>query len=227
MHQAYSALKAKDLGWSTVESSIRDAKNLTELNVALKSFETRSRCLKSSTPWKVSQSLEVMFQLLKAKYTADPKFRSFCEKLGKKVPCEGTVNKYWACGVDLQIMHSLDPQLLQELIMGHNTLGWLIKIVHTQMTAEEGYAWMDDVLKSSFFSVPMKCGLRNVAQLLKINHSGLLLDEEKVSWEQDTQIKVHKDEVVSEESSPTTKRGGGSSCKETQDEGGEERKKEV
>ena len=77
-----------------MESSIREAKNITELNTILKSFDTRSQSVKPSKPWKVSRNLEVMFELLKAKHEAYHMFRSFCEKLGPKVPCEATVNKY-------------------------------------------------------------------------------------------------------------------------------------
>ena len=83
-----------------------------------------------------------MFELLKAKHEADLMFRSFCEKLGPKVPCEATVNKYWGCGVDMEVLHSLDLRLLKETVIGHNTLGWLIKIVHTEHMPSEDYGWI-------------------------------------------------------------------------------------
>ena len=53
IHQAFSAMKCRDLGWKNMESSIREAKNITELNTVLKSFNTRSRSVKLSKPWKI------------------------------------------------------------------------------------------------------------------------------------------------------------------------------
>ena len=123
MRQAFTAMKCRDLGWKNMESSIRDMKNITELNTVLKSFDVRSRSVKLSKPWKVLRTLEVMFKLLKAKHEADPMFRSFCEKLGPKVPCEATTNKYWGC-------------------RGCITLGWFIKIVHTEHMPSEDNGWI-------------------------------------------------------------------------------------
>ena len=122
MHQAFTALKCRDLGWKNIESSIREVKNIIELNTVLKNFDIMSRSVQPSKPWKVSRTLEVIFKLLKAKHKADPTFRSFCEKLGPKVPYEATINKYWGCRVDMEILCSLDLRLLKETIMGHNTL---------------------------------------------------------------------------------------------------------
>ena len=116
-------MKCRDLGWKNMESSIRDVKNITELNTVLKSFDVRSQSLKPSKPWKVLRTLEVMFELLKAKHEADPMFRLFCEKLGPNVPCKATANKYWGCGVDIENLCSLDLRLLKETVMGCNTLG--------------------------------------------------------------------------------------------------------
>ena len=142
MCQAFTAMKCRDLGWNNMESSIREVKNITKLNTILQSFDVRSRWVKPSKPWKVLRTLEVMFELLKAKHKADPKFRSFCEKLGPKVPCKATVNKYWGCRVDMEVLCSLDLRLLKETVMGHNTLGWLIKIVHTKHMPSEDYGWI-------------------------------------------------------------------------------------
>ena len=114
MCQAFTAMKCRDLGWKNLESSIREVKNITQLNTVLKSFDVRSWSVTPSKPWKVSRTLEVMFELLKAKHEADPRFRSFCDKLGPKVPCEATVNKYWGCGVDMEVLHSLDQRLFKE-----------------------------------------------------------------------------------------------------------------
>ena len=99
MHQAFIAMKCRDLGWNNMESSIRKVKNITKLNTILNSFDIRSWSVKPSKPWKVWRTLEVMFELLKAKHEADLMFRSFCEKLGPKVPCEATINKYWVVGL--------------------------------------------------------------------------------------------------------------------------------
>ena len=59
MHQAFTAMKYKDLGWNNMESSIREAKNITKLNTILKSFDVRSRLVKLSKPWKVLRTIEI------------------------------------------------------------------------------------------------------------------------------------------------------------------------
>ena len=189
MCQAFTAMKCRDLGWNNMESSIREVKNITELNTVLKSFDVRSQSVKPSKPWKVSRTLEVMFELLKAKHIADLKFRSFCEKLGPKVPCKATFNKYWGCGIDMEVLHSLDPRLLKETVMGHNTLGWLIKIVHTEHMPSEDFGWIRPVLNSDYFPQSMKDGLQDVIRLLSLTECGLL-DGGKVSWKLKKETKI-------------------------------------
>ena len=180
MHQAFTAMKCRDLGWNNMESSIREVKNITKMNTILKSFDVRSRSVKPSKPWNVLRTLEFMFELLKAKHEAHLKFRLFCEKLGPKVPCEATINKFLGCGVDMEVLRSLDPRLLKKTVMGHNTLGWLIKIVHTERMPSEDYSWIQPVLNSDYFPQSMKDGLQDVIRLLSLTECGLL-DGRKVS----------------------------------------------
>ena len=82
----------------------------------------------------------------------------------------------------MEVLHSLDLRLLKETVMGHNTLGWLIKIVHTKHTPSEDYGWIRQVLNSDYFPQSMKDWLQDVIRLLNLTECGLL-DGGKVSWE--------------------------------------------
>ena len=189
IHQAVPTLKSKDMGWTTTEKSFNDAKNITELNTALRLYDLRNESVSPSNPWNIQKSLEVMFQLLKAKHLADPMFRSYCAKLGKKIPCEATINKYWSCGVDLEVLHSLDSNLVKETITSCNILGWLIQIVHTECSSSMNYSWVHDVLQGDYFPDSMKEGLRDVCECLKIMECGLLDERGKVSGEEKEEMK--------------------------------------
>ena len=149
-----------------------------------------------------------MLKLIKAKCATDPAFISYCDKLGNKVPCEVTSNKYWGCGVDIEVLCSLDPNLVKTTVDGRNTLGWLIKIACTECTLLSDYSWVRDVLNDDFFPNSMKDGLRNVCERLNLTECGLL-EAGKVSWEEEENMKT-----------PLPKHGAGQN--ETGERGGRE-----
>jgi len=184
VRQAFAALKSNKLGWSSMFQSIVDAKNMNELNSVLKSLEIRKSGIGPSMPWNLRQSLQVMFEVLKSKYDADPSFRDYCNKLGDKLPCEATANEYWGCGIDLEALRSLDVGLWKEMMTGRNILGWLIKTVDTERSSRsKNYDWVNHVLNSNDFTDSMKQGLRDVCERLNITACGILQDN-KVSWEE-------------------------------------------
>ena len=200
VRQAFAALKSEKLGWSSMFQSITDAKNVNELNSVLKSFNMRRSGIKPFVPWNLQQSLEVMFEVLKSKYDADPSFRDYCNKLGDKLPCEATVNEYWGCGVDLEALRSLDVRLWKEMMTGHNTLGWLIKTVDTERSSLKNYDWIPRVLNCNRVTDSMKRGLRDVCERLNITACGILQDNNKVSWEEkDEELKKPTNQTSTDE----------------------------
>ena len=95
---------------------------------------------------------------------------------------------------------------------------------HRNDASTEDYAWVGQVLKSGFFSDTMKCGLRNMTEILNITQCGLLLDEGKVSWEKEEGEKntaTQNDEAVcSEEPRSSITKRRGSPEKETKEKDG-------
>ena len=187
--QASSALKSRDLKWDRNEWSITEAKNIRVLNSTLSYFDFKSKSLGPSIPWDLQKSLQIMLKLIKAKCATDPVFISYCDKLGNKVPCEATGNKYWGCSVDIEVLCSLDPNLVKTTVDGRNTLGWLIKIACTECTLLSDCSWVWEVLNDDFFPNSMKDGLCDVCKCINITECGLL-EAGKVSWEEEENIKT-------------------------------------
>ena len=50
-----------------------------------------------------------------------PPFEEYCEALGSKIPCEATKNEFWACGLDMEVLRSLDPRLRVHYMKGKET----------------------------------------------------------------------------------------------------------
>ena len=91
--------------------------------------------------------------------------------------------------MDLEVLRSLDRNLVKETITGHNILGWLIQIVHTECSSSMNYSWVCDVLQGDYFPDSMKEGLRDICECLKITECGLLDERGKVSWEEKEEMK--------------------------------------
>ena len=107
---------------------------------------------------------------------SDPVFRQYCFKLREKYPCKVTANIFWSCGVDLDMLWSLDPHLYQENMKGRNVLGWLIKIVHTEQSGgqeeEPDFTWVCNVMTDGFFPESLKQGLRDICSNLDVTLVG-------------------------------------------------------
>ena len=109
-----------------------------------------------------------MYCIIKEKWYCMPPFKSYCAALGSKIPCEVTSNEFWACGLDMQVLRSLDPWLQPHHMKGKNILGWIIKIVKSQFGMKIDYSWVDQALETSSLSASVKDGLWDVLTALKL-----------------------------------------------------------
>ena len=87
---------------------------------------------------------------------------------GKQNSIEMTSNEFWACSLDMQVLHSLDPQLRAHYMKGKNILGWIIKVVMCQFSVKIDYSWVDQALEMSSLSVSGKDGHYNSTELEEV-----------------------------------------------------------
>ena len=109
-----------------------------------------------------------MYHIIKEKWYAMPPFKSYCFALGSKIPCKVTSNEFWACGLDMQVLCSLDPRLRAHHMKGKNILGWIIKVVRSQLGPKVNYLWVVQALEMSSLSASVKDGLWDVLTALKL-----------------------------------------------------------
>ena len=175
-----------------IEQTILESESLGALNIAIKSLKSHVRLTGMVGPWACSETIEILHQIISSKYVSNPTFRDCCSSLKDKCPCKATANLFWGCGVDLEILHSLDPRLHPDLLQGRNVLGWIIKAVHTELqeVSAKDFSWISRVMSSNKFTDNMKDGLRDVCLHLDITSSGRYnptVEEQKVprkeSWE--------------------------------------------
>ena len=116
----------------------------------------------------MTDTIKTMYHIIKEKWYCMPPFKSYCVALGSKIPCEATSNEFWACGLDMQVLCSLDPRLRAHHMKGKNILGWIIKVVGSQLGPKVNYSWVDQVLETSSLSASVKDGLWDVLTALKL-----------------------------------------------------------
>ena len=184
VRQAIGFMKLDELGWLRSARLLMDAKTISEVNFELNQTSTENLGRRNVQSWTVSQNLRSMMQVLRAKYESCLRFRKFCESLGEKIPVEATTSVYWGCGVDLEIFRSLDVRLWSRYMLGQNILGWMIKVVHTQM--KEGsivpdFSWVRTCLTDDSLSEHMRAGLRRVCEEFELTVYGPANIVEKIT----------------------------------------------
>ena len=174
VRQAFSAMKAQDMKLPQIEQTILESESLGALNIAIKSLESHVRLTGVIGPWACSETIDIMHQIISSRYVSNTTFRDCCSSLKDKCPCKATANLFWGCGVDLEILHLLDPRLHPDLLQGRNVLGWIIKAVHTELQegSAKDFSWISRVMLSNKFTDNMKDGLRDVCLHLDITSSG-------------------------------------------------------
>ena len=157
---------------SQIEKPILKSELLGAVNIANKSLE--SHMMGVVGLWADSETIETMHHIISSPYISYPTFRACCSSLKDKCPCEVTANLFWGCGVDLEILHSLDPHLHPDLLQGRNVLGWIIKALHTQL--DEGltpdFSWVGRVMLGNNFMDKMMDGPQDVCLHLNITSAG-------------------------------------------------------
>ena len=61
--------------------------------------------------WNMMDTIKTMYHIIKEKWYCMPAFKSYCAASECKIPCEVILNEFWACGLDMQVLRSLDPRL--------------------------------------------------------------------------------------------------------------------
>ena len=177
VRKAHGFLKLKDLSWDAAAAQLLNAKTMSEVNLILNQTSAENLRHHNVQHWSLSRALNAMMRVLKAKYQSSVLFRKFCERLGDKIPVEATTSEYWGCGVDLEVFRSLDAHLWSRYMGGQNVLGWMIKVVHTQL--KEGsilpdFNWVRTTFTDESLSQSMRVGLRAVSAdcLRSLKHCG-------------------------------------------------------
>ena len=123
--QYYAFLKAKDAGACDLSNQIMKADSIYHVQCLLQQLDGSLKG--TGRPWKSARTLEVIKQIVSAKYRGDPEFRRSVDGLSlNTIPCEATDNTFFACGVDLKVLLTLDPLEHSRCMRGENVLGWSI-----------------------------------------------------------------------------------------------------
>ena len=165
--QAFAALKARKMGLDVCYRKIVSPRNASQLHAAIRQMECHIRGGQGGL-WKMTDMIKTMYRIIKEKWYCMPPFKSYCAALGSKYPCEVTSNEFWACGLDMQVLRSLDSQLRPHHMKGKNILGWIIKIVKSQFGTKINYLWVDQALEMSSLSASVKDRLWDVLTALKL-----------------------------------------------------------
>ena len=154
--QAFAALKARKMGLDACYWKIVSLRNASQLHAANRQMECHVHGGQGGL-WKTTDMIKTMYHIIKEKWYSMPPFQSYCVALGSKIPCEATSNESWACGLDMQVLHSLDSRLQPHHMKGKNILGWIIKVVRSQFGAvKNDYSWVNQVLETTFVAVKRK-----------------------------------------------------------------------
>ena len=166
--QAFAALKARKMGLMKSYRKIVSPRNASQLHAAIGEMEYHIRAGNGKL-WKTRDTIKTMHHIISDKWLCMPPFEEYCEALGSKIPCEATKNEFWACGLDMEVLRSLDPRLRVHYMKGKNILGWIIKVVMTQLGPEMGdYSWVRPALGSDSLSDSVKEGLADVLTALNL-----------------------------------------------------------
>ena len=61
--------------------------------------------------------------------------------LTNRVPAEATLNAFWGCGVDMQLVKKSSPEeLFFNRVVGKNYLGWILTLIHAEKTGN--FYWL-------------------------------------------------------------------------------------
>ena len=192
--QAFAALKARKMGLDACYWKIISPRNASQPQAAIGQMECHIRGSQGGL-WKMTDMIKTMYCIIKEKWHSMPPFQSHCVALESKIPCEATSNKFWACGLDMQVLHSLDPWLQPHHMKGKNILGWIIKVVMSQFGMKIDYSWVDQVLEMSLLSVNVKDGLWNVLTALKLKKCAI--PETSVAVKRKSSLTQGEEEVSS------------------------------
>ena len=161
--QAFAALKARKMGLDACYQKI-----VSPRNAPIGQMECYIQGGSQGKLWKTTDTIKTMYHIIKEKWYSMPPFQSYCAALGSKIPCEVTSNEFWPCGLDMQVLRSLDPRLRPHHMKGKNILSWIIKVVTSQFGAKMDYSWVDQALEMSSLSASVKDGLWDILTALKL-----------------------------------------------------------
>ena len=108
--QAFAALKARKMGLDVCYHKIVLPRNASQLHAAIRQIECHIQGGQGGLR-KTMDTIKTMYHIIKEKWYCMPPFQSYCAALGSKIPCEAISNEFWACGLDMQVLRSLDPRL--------------------------------------------------------------------------------------------------------------------
>ena len=165
--QEFAALKARKMGLDACYRKIVSPRNVSQLHAAIGQMECHMRGSWGGL-WKTMDTIKTMYHIIKEKWYCMPPFKSYCAALGSKIPCEATSNEFWACGLDMQMLRSLDSRFRPHHMKGKNILSWIIKVVASQFGTKIDYSWVDQVLETSSLSASVKDILWDVLTALKL-----------------------------------------------------------
>ena len=165
--QAFAALKARKMGLDACYQKIVLPRNVSQLHAAIRQMECHMRGSQGGL-WKITDTIKTVYHIIKEKWYCMPPFKSYCMALANKIPCKATLNEFWACGLDMQVLHSLDPCLQPHHMKGKNILSWIITVVASQFGVKMDYSWVKQALETSSLSVSVKDGLWDVLTALKL-----------------------------------------------------------